>query len=143
MTNSTVVNENFGQAGPCSDMHGPAPVITEQDDLEGFAPSVDLPLDAGIRRAVLILRRAGVETFESCQGGDGHAFAEPTIKFHGNAWAGYKAFAVAMENGLPAARIQYVWHEVDTQLAGPWWEIVFSRVPNASLLTSGANLPRS
>jgi hypothetical protein len=99
------------------------------DDLEAHAPACDLPLDTGIRRAVLILRRAGVETFESCDGGDGHAFPEPTIKFHGNAWAGFKAFAIAMENGLPAARVQYVWHEVDGHLHGPWWEIVFSRVP--------------
>jgi len=110
-------------------MDGNAPSAVEDDDLEAFAPAVDMPLDPGIRRAVLILRRAGVETFESCDGGKGHAFAEPTIKFHGNAWAGYTAFAVAMENGLPVARIQHVWHEVDRQLAGPWWEIVFSRPP--------------
>lgn len=118
------VNQSLSDPEPSSDMDGEA-----DDLLEGFAPAVDLPLDAGIRRAVLVLRRAGIETFESCEGGPGHAFCEPTIKFHGNAWAGYKAFAVAMENGLPAARIQQVWHEVDAQLAGPWWEIVFSRPP--------------
>lgn len=99
----------------------------DDDDLDRFAPNVDLALDSGIRRAVLVLRRAGVETFESCDGSHGHAFTVPTVKFHGNAWAGYKAFAVAMENGLPAARIQMVWDEVDRQLQGPWWEITFSR----------------
>jgi hypothetical protein len=97
------------------------------DDLEEFAPAVDLPIDVGIRRAVLVLRQAGIETFESCEGGEGHAFTEPTIKFSGGAWAGYKAFAVAMENGLPVARIQMVWHELDKHLQGPWWEMVFSR----------------
>ena len=95
------------------------------DDLTAFAPEVDLPLDAGIRHAVLILRRAGVETFESCEGGPGHAFEVPTVKFAGNAWAGYKACAVAMEHGLPVRRVQRVWGMVDGQIEGPWWELVF------------------
>ncbi len=98
-----------------------------EPELETFAPAVDLAIDAGIRHAVLVLRRAGIETFESCEGGDGHAFPEPTIKFSGSAWEGYRAFTVAMENGLPVARVQMVWHEVDKQLHGPWWEMVFSR----------------
>lgn len=93
--------------------------------LEAFAPEVDLELDPGIRRAVLILRRDGVETFESCEGGKGHAFDEPTIKFHGNAWAGLKAVAIAMEHGLPVRRIQRVYGVTDSQLQGPWWEMVF------------------
>ena len=41
-------------------------------------------LDSGIRDAVRILAEAGVETFESCQGGEGHAYAEPTVRFHGD-----------------------------------------------------------
>ena len=57
---------------------------------------MDLPLDPGIRRAVLILRQAGIETFESCQGGDGHARREPVVKFSGGAWAGYRAFATTV-----------------------------------------------
>jgi hypothetical protein len=92
--------------------------------LEPFAPSVDLELDPGIRRAVLILRRGGIETFESCQGGAGHAFGSPTIKFHGNAWAGLKAVAIAMENGLFVVRVQRVWGLIDGAMEGPWWELV-------------------
>jgi hypothetical protein len=42
----------------------------------------------GIVRAVRILRTAGIPTFESCEGGDGHAFAEPTIKFGGGLESG-------------------------------------------------------
>lgn len=86
---------------------------------------LDLPLDAGIRDAVLLLRSKGIETFESCEGGDGHAFEVPTVKFHGDAWAGYKAFAIAMEHGLPVRRIQRAYGVVDGHLEGPWWEIVF------------------
>lgn len=40
-------------------------------------------LDSGIRPYVKILDDNGIETFESCQGGDGHCFPEPTIRFHG------------------------------------------------------------
>jgi hypothetical protein len=93
--------------------------------LEKFEPGTDLPLDDGIRRAVLVLRSEGIETFESCEGGPGHAFPDPTIKFHGSSWAGYRALAVAMENGLRVARLQRVYHVHDGQLAGPWWELVF------------------
>src|SRR5882724_3320349 len=75
--------------------------MNQQTDLEQFALATDLDLDPGIRQAVLVLRSAGVETFESCEGRAGHAFSDPTIKFQGGAWAGYRAFAVAMEYGLP------------------------------------------
>jgi hypothetical protein len=48
--------------------------MNQQTGLEQFAPTTDLELDAGIRRAVLVLRSAGIETFESCAGDAGHAF---------------------------------------------------------------------
>jgi hypothetical protein len=97
----------------------------KDDGLAEFAPAVDLPLDPGIRQAVLLLRQAGVETFESCEGGPGHAFDVPTIRFYGNAWSGHKAFAVAMEHDLPVRRIQRAYAVVDGELEGPVWEIVF------------------
>lgn len=89
-------------------------------------PATDLPLDRGIRRYVLALRSGGVETFESCEGGEGHAFTEPTIRFHGGPAEGYKAFGVARELGLPVSnlRLSYVVH--DGILTGPWWEMVFA-----------------
>ena len=94
-------------------------------DLEAFDPAVDSPLDPGIRYAVLVLRRGGVETFESCEGGPGHSFPKPTIRFYGSAWAGYHAFAVAMEHGLPVFELQHVHDCYDGQLAGPCWNLVF------------------
>ena len=98
-----------------------------EDELSAFAPAVDMQLDPGIRNAVLILRSAGIETFESCEGGLGHAFDMPTIRFHGNAWVGHKAFAAAMEHGLPVHRIQRAYAVVDGELEGPVWEIVFRK----------------
>jgi hypothetical protein len=82
-------------------------------------------LDAGIRRAVLILRAGGIETFESCESGDGHSFLEPTVRFHGDSWAGYKAFAIAMENGLAVSELRRAYAAQDGQLNGPWWEMTF------------------
>lgn len=38
------------------------------------------PLDPGITPVVELLRQAGVNTFSSCQGGEGHAFPVPTIR---------------------------------------------------------------
>jgi len=92
-------------------------------ELEAFAPDTDMDLDPGIREAVLILRRGGVETFESCQGGDGHPMPDPTIKFHGSSWAGYRAFTVAMEHGLQVDTLRRVYGVVGGQLEGPWWEL--------------------
>ena len=95
------------------------------DDLELFAPVVDMELDTGIRRYVLILRSQGIETFESCQGGEGHAFPEPTIKFHGNHGEGFKALAVAMTYHLPILSVRLVWDFYDGFPRGPWWEMTF------------------
>jgi hypothetical protein len=69
----------------------------------------DLGLDRGISDAVRVLRKTGVETFESCEGGEGHAYPEPTVRFHGEAPEGLRALAVAMEAGLPVLELRRVW----------------------------------
>ena len=96
-----------------------------QSDLDEFEREVNPRLDPGIRHAVLVLRSAGVETFESCEGGPGHATPDPTIRFYGDAWAGYRAFAAAMEHGLPVLELRRVHDVYDGQLVGPWWALVF------------------
>lgn len=95
------------------------------DELATFEPATDMGLDPGIRRYVLILRSGGIETFESCEGGSGHAFPDPTIKFHGNAWEGFKAISVAMSHGLPVLSVRLVWDVYDGMPHGPWWEMTF------------------
>ncbi len=49
------------------------------------------PLDPGIESAVLALRAAGIETFESCEGGRSHAYPEPTVRFYGDKQTGLEA----------------------------------------------------
>ncbi len=86
----------------------------------------DPPLDAGIWDAVQVLRGEGVETFESCHGGEGHAYAEPTVRFHGDRAEGFRALAVALRAGLEVAGLRRVWPVLDNEPTGPWWELTFA-----------------
>ncbi len=82
-------------------------------------------VDTGIRSAVKALREAGVVTIESCEGGRRHAFAEPTVRFHGDRGEGLRALGVALQNGLRVAELRKVWPIIDNEPTGPWWELVF------------------
>lgn len=84
------------------------------------------PLDTGIEPVVIALRSAGVETFESCQGGTGHAYPEPTVRFHGNQPEGFRALAAAMQAGLKVSALRRVWPILDHEPTGPWWEMTFT-----------------
>ena len=66
-----------------------------------------------------------METFESCQGGDGHCYPEPTIRFHGHRDEGFRAFAVALQRGLPVAELRRTWPVLDGEPTGPYWELTF------------------
>jgi len=90
-----------------------------------LAPSGSVDFDPGIRDIVDALRSEGVETFESCQGGPGHAFAEPTVRFHGDSQEGFRALASALRSGLPVAELRRFWQVVDGEPSGPHWEMTF------------------
>jgi hypothetical protein len=83
-------------------------------------------LDEGIREIVITLAGNGVETFESCEGGRGHSFPEPTVRFEGAASEGLRAISVALENGLPVRRLRLTWGFENNMIHGPWWEMTFS-----------------
>ena len=85
----------------------------------------DPPLDEGIRDIVLTLLVNGVETFESCEGGKGHSFPEPTVRFEGSSAEGLRALSVALANGLPVSQLRRVWGVVDGMIHGPWWVMTF------------------
>ena len=86
----------------------------------------DPPLDPGIEKAVLALRDAGVETFESCEGGVGHAYPEPTVRFHGERAHGFAALSAAISAGLDVSALRRVWPVIELEPTGPWWEMTFS-----------------
>ncbi len=47
------------------------------------------PLDLGIAWAVKVLPDGAVETYESCEGGEGHAHPYPCVRFDGTDAAGW------------------------------------------------------
>lgn len=113
-----------------------APGSWTREQLVGFANEIDrhaptgreTAVDLGIVRAVKTLRDKGLSTFESCEGGPGHAFTEPTIRFAGGAAAGWKALSVCLTYGFPVSDLRRYWTVNSTgEPTGPDWEIVFSR----------------
>jgi hypothetical protein len=87
--------------------------------------TLEFNVDAGIKDAVLALRAGGVETFESCEGGPGHAFPEPTIRFHGGKAEGFRALSVALSSGLRVFELRRYYTVIDGEPVGPHWEMVF------------------
>ncbi len=86
----------------------------------------DPPLDIGIEPIVRHLASMGIETYESCEGGEGHAFPEPTVRFHGGISEGYKALSYALEAGFNVAELRRVWEILDGELTGPCWELTLT-----------------
>src|ERR1017187_3449656 len=82
-------------------------------------------IDSGIKHELKILCDNGIETTESCQGGQGHPFPEPTIRFCGGRAAGFKAIQVAITFGLKVSDLRRVWHMQEGELTGPEWEMTF------------------
>ena len=82
-------------------------------------------IDRGIRNAVRILHDNGIETFESCQGGRGHAFYEPTVRFHGGKGEGFRALAIALQHGLRVSELRRYYDLIDDEPVGPHWEMTF------------------
>ena len=83
-------------------------------------------LDAGIAPYIKVLRDKGIETYESCEGGEGHCFSEPTIRFHGDRDQGWKALHIAQERGLPVSSLRRFWAINDGEPVGPDWELTFT-----------------
>jgi len=115
----------------CNNMFCPARVNQSKRDykIEAFQNSRDLdfkpPLDEEIRDIVLVLIKNGVETFESCEGGRGHSFAEPTVRFFGESAEGLRALSIAISHGLPVSHLRRAWDIVDNCIDGPYWEMTF------------------
>ena len=84
-------------------------------------------MDAGILPVVDLLRKNGIGTFESCEGGPGHAFLEPTVRFLGDRGTGFKVYDILVTNGLdrPAKSIRRYWTASNGELEGPYWEVTF------------------
>jgi hypothetical protein len=85
------------------------------------------PIDKGIAREVRVLWENGVETFESCEGGKGHPFPEPTVRFFGGQAEGFRALGIALLHGLRVSELRRYWSVEDGEPVGPHWEMTFYR----------------
>lgn len=99
--------------------------MTDSELASSICPSD--PLDEGIAHAVAVLRSAGVETFESCEGGEGHSFSHPTVKFYGSTAAGWAALATCMDFELPVHELARVWDVDAGEPSGPYWKLTLKR----------------
>ncbi|QIP16837.1 hypothetical protein G8759_31435 [Spirosoma aureum] len=88
-------------------------------------PIEEAKLDAGIKEIVLLLQLHQVETFESCQGGIGHCFSEPTVRFYGDKFEGLRVAHICLQNDLPIQQIRRSFDVYDNELHQPFWEVVF------------------
>jgi hypothetical protein len=68
-------------------------------------------LDVGIRFAVRVLHARGIETSQSCEGGDGHAYDRPSIDVPAGSRDadGFAAVAALVAHGLDVRRVSQVW----------------------------------
>lgn len=93
---------------------------TRSSQLTTYSP----PLEPGIAAAVIALNAAGIETFTSCEGGPGHAFPEPTVRFYTD---GAFDLDALREAKLDVRELRKVWGFVDGVACpeSPFWELVF------------------
>jgi hypothetical protein len=95
-------------------------------------------LDPGIAPYVDLLDAAGIETFESCEGTEGHGFLEPTVRFYGDNSEGFRALAVAVQRELPVAELRRYWQVSRAgEPEGPHWELTFRAPAYLQTLQSG------
>ena len=90
----------------------------------------DHVLDKGIARAVCILQAAGVETFASCQGGEGHVYDYPTIRFGGTPRCGHLALGIALKECWSIKSLRRYWTVCENEVTGPNWELVLYHIPD-------------
>lgn len=77
-------------------------------------------LDRGIVYAVRVLHAAGIDTSQSCQGGDGHAYEGPTVDVPERAFA---AMETLESHGMPVREVSHRWLIVDGVPAQVVWSV--------------------
>lgn len=79
------------------------------EKIRGFKDFID-PL---ILPAVEVLNIHGFKTFESCQGGEGHCYSEPTVRFFGSEFDLIRAYEICECYGLNVSAAKRVFIKED------------------------------
>lgn len=92
-----------------------------------WAPASYKNLDVGIRFAVKVLHAAGIETCQSCQGGKGHSYKEPTVEIIAGSddALGFAALHALRQYGLPVAEVSLVWPVMGSLPFEKNWRVTF------------------
>lgn len=97
----------------------------------------DFELDPLIEPAVRILMAHGFKTFESCQGGQGHAFCEPTVRFEGSEYDLLRAYEICQLYKLNVYEAKRVFikediyrddNSIDTMPIGEAWATPYNEL---------------
>jgi hypothetical protein len=85
-------------------------------------------LDEGIRFAVRVLHARGIQTGQSCQGGPGHSYEDPTVDVSGGGrFDGWAALAALEEYGLRVSNVSLVWTVRDGLVDDTFWRLTLRR----------------
>jgi hypothetical protein len=87
-------------------------------------------LDPGIRFAVRVLHARGIETAQSCEGGEGHAYEHPTVDLCGTGGRdseGFAALHVLEEYGLEVYSVVLHWNVARGLPCEGFWRISLRR----------------
>lgn len=86
-------------------------------------------LDPGIRFAVKVLHAHGLETGQSCEGGDGHAYPKPTVDLWGAAGGcpGFAALHHLETYGLQPVAVSQVWNVEHGRIHEVLWRVELAR----------------
>lgn len=94
-------------------------------------------IDPKILPAVEVLNNHGFKTFESCEGGKGHCYPEPTIRFEGNEYDAMRAYEICQLYCFPVHEVKRVFRKTplynndntpDVHLMGEVWEQPFNEI---------------
>lgn len=69
-------------------------------------------MDKKIKPMVIALQKYGFKTFESCQGGKGHAYTEPTVRFEGDEFDLIRAYEICEHLKLRPNEVRRVYWKV-------------------------------
>lgn len=86
-------------------------------------------LDTGIRFPVKVLHAYGFETCQSCEGGDGHSYPEPTVDLVGSAETtpGFAALHYLNAYGLDVQAVAQVWDVAHGRIHEVVWRVELRR----------------
>lgn len=100
-------------------------------------PIHGMAIDAKIERFVRILRLNGVNTIQSCQGGEGHPSQHPMVWFLGDQGEGMRAAGIAMNHGYQILYLNRQWQFYDGEIVNPpYWELILKDTSPVNKSTS-------